>query len=67
MTCLWFFSAFQMEDDRLMEFRNLMKMLEEQVGNVLDLIKTFDGKDKEKQRAIDVKTILSLMILLVQS
>ena len=31
-----------------------MKALEEQVSNVLDLVKTFDGKDKEKQRAIDV-------------
>ena len=35
-----------------------MKTLEEQVANVLDLVKTFDGKDKEKQRAIDVNFYL---------
>eukprot|EP00111_Clytia_hemisphaerica_P001367 TCONS_00003888-protein len=42
-----------LEEERLPEFRNLMKMMEEQISNILKLIEDQERDGKAKQRSID--------------
>ena len=44
----------QLEEERLPEFRKLMKMMEEQISNILKLIEDQEKDAKAKQRSIDV-------------
>ena len=51
---IFFFYIFKIEEERLPQFRNLMKTMEEQIENVLKMIAEMNEDGKTKQKSLDV-------------
>jgi len=49
----------KIEEERLPQFRNLMKTIEEQVANILKMIAEMNEDGKSKQKSIDVRKLIN--------
>jgi len=55
----------KIEEERLPQFRNLMKTIEEQVANILKMIAEMNEDGKSKQKSIDVRKLNQLALILL--
>jgi len=56
---------YKIEEERLPQFRNLMKTIEEQVANILKMIAEMNEDGKSKQKSIDVRKLNQLALILL--